>query len=78
MLMKRLAGRQARYVNRLEGRSCTLWEGRYKSSPIQADRYLLACRRYVELNPLRAGMCGRTRGIPVAKLFSGRKLLLLL
>lgn len=56
LLMKRLAGRQARYVNRLEGRSGSLWEGRYKSSPIQADRYLLACCRYVELNPLRAGM----------------------
>lgn len=56
LLMKRLAGRQSRYVNRLEGRSGTLWEGRYKSSPIQADQYLLACCRYVELNPLRAGM----------------------
>ncbi|MHB1349285.1 MAG: transposase [Desulfobulbaceae bacterium] len=56
LLMKRLAGRQARHVNRLEGRTGALWEGRYKSSPIQADRYLLACCRYVELNPLRAGM----------------------
>ena len=33
-LMKRLAGRQTRYVNRLEGRRGTLWESRYKSSPI--------------------------------------------
>lgn len=56
LLMKRVAGRQTRYVNRLEKRSGTLWEGRYKSSPIDADEYLLACCRYVELNPLRAGM----------------------
>ena len=34
----------------------TLWEGRYKASPIQTERYLLACSRYVELNPIRAGM----------------------
>lgn len=55
-LMKRLAGRQTRLVNRQEGRSGTLWEGRYKSSPIETDAYLLACCRYVELNPVRAGM----------------------
>ena len=56
-LMKRVAGRQTRYVNRLEGRSGTLWEGRYKSSPIENDAYLLACCRYVELNPVAAGIC---------------------
>lgn len=55
-LMKRIAGRQTRYVNKLEQRSGTLWEGRYKSSPIQDQEYLLACCRYVELNPLRAGL----------------------
>ena len=55
-LMKRLAGRQTRYANRLEGRRGTLWESRYKSSAIQTDKYLLACCRYVELNPVRARM----------------------
>lgn len=55
-LMKRLSGRQTRFVNRQELRSGTLWEGRYKSSPIEADAYLLACCRYVELNPVRARM----------------------
>lgn len=53
-LMRRLAGRQTRFVNVLEGRTGTLWEGRYKASPIQTDRYLLACSRYVELNSVRA------------------------
>ena len=53
-LMKRLAGRQTRHHNYLEGRSGTLWEGRFKSSPVERDDYLLACSRYIELNPLRA------------------------
>ncbi len=53
-LMKALAARATRYRNRVEGRSGTLWEGRYKSSPVQTERYLLACTRYIELNPVRA------------------------
>ena len=56
LLMKRVAGRQTRYVNKLEDRSGSLWEGRYKSSIISAREYLPACCRYIELNPLRAGM----------------------
>ena len=56
LLMKWVAGRQTRYVNKMEKRSGSLWEGRYKSSPINANEYLLACCRYVELNPLRAGI----------------------
>ena len=55
-LMKRVAGRQTRYVNRIERRSGTLWEGRYRSSIICKDTYLLACCRYVEMNPVRACM----------------------
>jgi len=55
-LMKRLAGRQTRYVNHQEKRTGSLWEGRYKSSPIETDSYLLACLRYVEQNPIKAGM----------------------
>lgn len=55
-LMKALAARATRYRNRLEGRSGTLWESRYKSSVVQTDAYLLACARYIELNPVRARM----------------------
>lgn len=55
-LMKRLAGRQTRYRNRLERRSGTLWEGRYRSSIVDAENYLGACIRYIELNPVRARM----------------------
>lgn len=44
------------YVNRTRHRSGTLWEGRYKACLIEADRHLLACQRYIELNPVRAGL----------------------
>jgi putative transposase len=54
--MKRVAARMTRYRNHLEGRSGTLWESRYKSSPVQTDQYLLACCRYIELNPVHARM----------------------
>lgn len=57
LLMKRVAGRQPKYVNNaLAHRSGTLWEGRLKSNPIQRDAYLLACCRYIELNPVRGGL----------------------
>lgn len=56
LLMKRVAGRQTGFVNSREKRTGTLWEGRYKSSPISVDDYLLACCRYVEMNPVRAGI----------------------
>lgn len=63
-LMKRLAGRQTRHHNRLEGRSGTLWEGRYKSSLVDSDSYLLACCRYIELNPVRARMVENPEDYP--------------
>lgn len=55
-LMKRLADRQTRYHNQLESRTGSLWEGRYKSSVVHSEGYLLACCRYIELNPVRAFM----------------------
>jgi putative transposase len=48
--------RYVQYVNHAYGRTGTLWDGRYKSSLVQAETYLLLCHRYVELNPVRAGM----------------------
>jgi len=63
-LMKRLSGRQTRYVNRLEKRSGSLWEGRFKSCPIETEAYLLACCRYIELNPVRARMVKRPEDYP--------------
>jgi putative transposase len=55
-LMKALGQRYVQYMNRTYRRSGTLWEGRYRSCPTQAEDYLLACQRYIELNPVRAGM----------------------
>jgi putative transposase len=63
-LMKALAARMTRYRNRLERRSGTLWESRYKSSPVQTDRYLLACCRYIELNPVRAKLVATPDAYP--------------
>lgn len=55
-LMQDMGRRYVQYVNRTYQRSGGLWQGRYKSSYIQTERYLLACQRYVELNPVRAEM----------------------
>ena len=55
-LMKALGQRYVQHVNRTYQRSGTLWEGRFRSCPTQDEHYLLACMRYIELNPVRAGM----------------------
>ena len=55
-MMRYLGSRYVQYVNYTYKRSGTLWEGRYKSSLIDSERYLLTCYRYIELNPVRAGM----------------------
>lgn len=58
-MMQSLGRRYVRYVNSSYRRTGTLWEGRYKSSLIDSDRYLLTCYRYIELNPVRAGIVTR-------------------
>jgi putative transposase len=55
-MMQALGRRYVRYVNNAYRRTGTLWEGRYKASLIDSDAYLLACMRYIELNPVRAEM----------------------
>lgn len=59
LLLQSVGRRYVRYVNHVYRRSGTLWEGRYKSTLIDSDRYLLTCSRYIELNPVRARMVGR-------------------
>ena len=56
--MKRLGQRYVQHVNRRYRRTGGLFEGRFRSSLIEADGYLLACQRYIELNPVRAAMVG--------------------
>jgi putative transposase len=55
-MMQTLGRRYVRGINQRYGRTGTLWEGRFKSSVIESERYLLTCYRYIELNPVRAGM----------------------
>jgi putative transposase len=55
-MMQSLGRMYVRYYNSAYRRTGTLWEGRYKSSIIDAENYLLTCMRYIELNPVRAGM----------------------
>ena len=55
-LMQAMGRRYVPYVNQLYQRSGTLFEGRFKASVVNAEEYLVNCYRYIELNPVRAGM----------------------
>lgn len=55
-MMQSLGRRYVRYFNYTYRRTGTLWEGRFKSCVVDAETYLLVCQRYIELNPVRAGM----------------------
>lgn len=56
LMMKHLGQRYVQYINRTYRRTGTLWEGRFRSCLAQDEGYALACYRYIELNPVRAGM----------------------
>lgn len=55
-MMQHIGRHYVRYFNYTYNRTGTLWEGRYYSSLIQEDSYLLVCQKYIELNPVRAGL----------------------
>jgi putative transposase len=63
-MMQDLGRRYVRVINTLHGRTGTLWEARYKSSMIDSENYLLTCHRYIELNPVRAGMVPHAAAYP--------------
>jgi putative transposase len=56
-MMQSIGRDYARYFNAKYKRTGTLWEGRYRSNVIEADRYMLSCMTYIDLNPIRAGIC---------------------
>jgi putative transposase len=56
LCMQSLERHYVRYFNYQYNRTGTLFEGRFKSCPVQSERYFLVCQRYIELNPVRAGM----------------------
>lgn len=58
-IMQSVGRRYVRYFNDTYRRTGTLWEGRYKAAVIDSALYLLRCYRYIELNPVRAGMVVR-------------------
>ena len=60
-LMQDIGRTYVRTINAIHGRSGTLWDGRFKSSLVDSERYLLTCHRYIELNPVRAGMVEHPR-----------------
>ena len=60
-MMQSLGRRYVRYLNDAHRRTGTLWEGRYRAAPIDSDRYLMLCTRYIELNPVRARMVRHPR-----------------
>lgn len=55
-LMQSVGRRYVQYVNFTRHRSGTLWEGRYKAVPMDSEAYVMTCYRYIEMNPVRAGM----------------------
>lgn len=55
-LMQFIGRHYVRYFNFTYQRSGTLWEGRFHSCLIESNRYLLNCQKYIELNPVRAGI----------------------
>lgn len=64
LFMQSVGRRYVRYINQVYHRSGTLWEGRFKSAVVSSDAYLLACSRYIELNPVRAQITARPDTYP--------------
>lgn len=63
-MMQAVGRSYVRYFNDAQKRTGTLWEGRYKSTLIQSERYLLACMVYIDLNPVRAGLVTQAQDYP--------------
>lgn len=63
-MMQAVGRRYVQYFNRRHARTGTLWEGRYRSTVLQPERYLLPCMVYLDLNPVRAGLAARAMEYP--------------
>lgn len=55
-MMKGMAQAYSQYFNARRGMTGAVWDGLYKSCLVQTEGYFLTCQRYIELNPVRAGM----------------------
>jgi len=56
LMMRSLSSRYAQHVNHVHQRTGSLWGGRFKSSIVDSEHYLLTCYRYIELDPVRSGL----------------------
>lgn len=63
-VMQSLGRYYVQYFNYMYERTGTLWEGRYKATLLDSEAYLLVCYRYIELNPVRAGIVDHPSGYP--------------
>lgn len=63
-MMQAVGRRYVQYFNRRHGRTGTLWEGRYRSTVLQPERYLVPCMVYFDLNPVRAGVVAQPMDYP--------------
>lgn len=63
-LLQSLGRYYVRYINATYRRTGTLWEGRFKASLVDSSEYLLTLSRYIELNPVRAGMVSHPAEYP--------------
>lgn len=63
-VMQSIGRRYVRWFNDRHARTGTLWEGRFRSSVVEAERYFLACSRYIELNPVRAALAADPLAFP--------------
>ena len=64
LMMQAVGRRYVRYFNDIQGRTGTLWEGRYRSTVIQAERHLLPCMVYIDSNPVRSGLMRDAKDYP--------------
>lgn len=63
-LMQALARRHAQYLAEAQGYEGPLWDEAFETTPVHVRQYLLACMRYIELNPVRAGLVRRPQAYP--------------
>jgi len=63
-MLQDVGRRYVRIINTIHGRTGTLWEGRFKSSLVDSESYLMTCHRYIELNPVRAALTAEPGAYP--------------
>lgn len=64
LVMQAMGRSYVQELNKKYDRTGTLWQGRYKASLVQDDGYLMTCHKYIELNPVRAGLVSRPGDYP--------------